>query len=309
MFLSQIAVLVSIMILLGSFRARSGYLELLAIAGIFFFRPMFSIVNSGQIMGFLLLPLAIAIRLFRNGKWFAGGLLLSILSLKPSIGFPLLLLTGLWLLFRKQWKAIWGMICGGLMLVLMGALVNTRWVLDYVKVSDNSFHRFFGLQPTLWGVVAKIVKTESRTLIIGFIGMVLIVAIEAYLFWRNRSKLEPFAVLANIVAATLLIAPYSWNYDQVLLAIPIIFLLISISIRYGNVWAAVFMIGVVGLAFGLVVVAYWVGHDVWTYLNSFVIWVFSLYFMRNNDLSKVIETRNFEQGISVTTAKASQVVK
>jgi len=309
MFLAQVAVLLSIIILLSFYPARSGYLELLAIAGIFFFRPMFSIVNSGQILGFLLLPLALSIRLFQEDKWFAGGLILSILCLKPSIGFPLLILTSIWLIFSKQWKGIWGMICGGLILVLVGALVNPQWVVDYISVSDNSFHRFLGLQPTLWGVVAKIVKIDNLTLTVGFICMVLIAVIEAYLFWRNRSKPEPFEAFTTIVPAALLIAPYSWNYDQVLLAVPILFLLISISIRYGTAWAAVFMFGIVALAFFLVVIAYGVGHDVWSYLNAFVIWVVSFYFMSKRDLLQVLETRNLEHGISVTTAKESRVVK
>ena len=46
MFFAQIAVLISIIILLSFYPARSGYLELLTIAGIFFFRPMFSVINS-----------------------------------------------------------------------------------------------------------------------------------------------------------------------------------------------------------------------------------------------------------------------
>ncbi len=254
MFLAQVAVLLSIIILLSFYPARSGYLELLAIAGIFFFRPMFSIVNSGQILG-------------------------------------------------------WGMTGGGLILVLVGALVNPQWVVDYISVSDNSFHRFLGLQPTLWGVVAKIVKIDNLTLTVGFICMVLIAAIEAYLFWKNRSKPEPFEAFTTIVPAALLIAPYSWNYDQVLLAVPILFLLISISIRNGTAWAAVFMFGIVALAFFLVVIAYGVGHDVWSYLNAFVIWVVSFYFMSKRDLLQALETRNLEHGISVTTAKESRVVK
>src|ERR1041385_6121500 len=139
MFLSQVAVLLSIMILLSFYPARSGYLELLAIAGIFFFRPMFSILNSGQILGLLLVPLALSIRLFQDGKWLAGGLILSILCLKPSIGFPLLILTGIWLVFSKQWRGIWGIGAGSLVLMLIGALVNPHWVMNYISVSDNSF--------------------------------------------------------------------------------------------------------------------------------------------------------------------------
>ena len=43
------------------------------------------------------------------------------------------------------------------------------------------------------------------------------------------------------------------------------------------------MFGIVALAFAMVTIAYMVGHDVWSSMNSFVIWVFSLYFVAKNN--------------------------
>jgi hypothetical protein len=279
MFFAQIALLASIIILLGFYPTRSGYFELLTITGIFFFRPSFSVINSGQILTPLLLLLSVSIWLFHHGYWFAGGSILSILSLKPSIGFPILILAGLWLLSRKQWRGILGMILGGLALVVFGAAVNSRWIIDYVNIGGNSFRKYYGMHPTFWGVIDRIFQIDSLSLVIGFLVVAVVLAVEAYLFWGNKSKLEAFDAFASILPAALLIAPYSWNYDQILLTIPIVFLLISISVRYGTGKAALFMFGVVALAFGMVTIAYFVEHDVWSVMNSLVVWVFSLYFV------------------------------
>lgn len=283
MFFAQIAVLISIIILLSFYPARSGYLELLAIAGIFFFRPMFSIINSGQILPFLLLPLAISIWLFHQHKSLAGGFILSILSLKPSFGFSILILTGIWLVFRKQWTGLWGMMAGGLVLWIIGALVNPRWIIDYLNVGENSFRINFGRQPTLWGAVDKIFVTDSVSLIIGMICVAIVLVMEIHLLWRDKSRIGSLNAFASIVPTALLVAPYSWNYDQVLLIVPIIFLLINISMRYRPGKAALFMLGIVVFAFAMVVVAYSVGHDVWSYLNSVAVWIFSLYFVAKKD--------------------------
>jgi len=279
MFCAQIAVLACIAILLEFYPERSGYFELLTITGVFFFRPMFSILHSGQILTLLLLLLSISIRLFHNHNWFFGGFILSMLSLKPSLGFPVLILSGLWLLSRTQWKGIWGMISGGFVLIFIGALVNYKWIVDYIKIGGNFLHKYYGIHPTLWGVVDKIFKIDRLSLTIGFVCVASVLVVEAYLFWRNKSDLAAFPAFATILPAALLIAPYAWNYDQILLTVPIVFILIAISIKHGNGKAALFMLGIVMLAFGMVAIAYLVGHDVWSFLNSFVVWMVSLYFV------------------------------
>ena len=108
-------------------------------------------------------------------------------------------------------------------------------------------------------------------------------AVEAYLFWRRQSNVDAFPAFASIVPAALLIAPYSWHHDQILLIVPIVFLLTIISIKHGTGKAALFMAGIVVLAFAMLTVAYSVGHDVWSFLNPFVVWIFSLYFVTKSN--------------------------
>lgn len=278
LFLGQVAILTSIVLLLQFYPERTGYFELLAITGIFFFRPMFSVFNSGQILPFLILFICLSIRMFHDEHWFRGGVFLSVLSLKPSIGFPMLVLAGFWLLFGKRWRGIAGLFAGGFVLLVIGMLVNDRWIFDYIGIGGNSFTKYYGMHPTLWGAVTQMVGRNASGLAITIICILLVVITQSYLFWRNKTSLVPFDAFATILPAALLVAPYSWNYDQVMLIIPIIVLLIHIASAYGNGKAILFMFGVVVLAMLLVTVAYAVRHDVWSVLNTFVIWLCSLYF-------------------------------
>jgi hypothetical protein len=282
-FVTQVAVLAAIMILLDLYPTRSGYLALLAITGIFLFRPMFSILNSGQILGLLLLLISLSIRLFTSGRWFWGGFVLAILTFKPSVGFPILLLVSVWLLSRKQWKGIWGLIAGGIGLFVVGALVNPRWPIDYINIGGYSFWKYYGVHPTLWGIVDTIFKIDRVSVAIGLVCVVAICAVEAYLFWKSKASIEAFPAFASIVPAALLVAPYLWHHDQILLTIPIVFLLSTISGRYGIGKAAFFMLAIVALAFAMVTIAYMLGQDVWSSMNSLVVWLAALYFLSRKD--------------------------
>jgi len=276
-FLAQVAILASIVILLSFYPARSGYIELAIVAGIFLFRPAFSVIVGGQILPFLLFFVTIAIFLLDQKKWFWGGFILSLLSVKPSIGIPLLALAGIWLLSLKQWMGILGMLVGGVALFLIGALVNPYWVVDYVNIGGDSFSKYFGMHPTLWGVVDKMLIVNSRSLVAGMILALTIFLVEAYFF--NKTYVGPFEAFAAILPAGLLIAPYSWAYDQILLTVPIVYLVMSISISRGSKVAVLFLFGIVALAVVLVSVAYLVDHDVWSVMTPFLLWIFVRYFI------------------------------
>ena len=283
-FLAQIAILASIAILLGFYPRRSGYIELAIVAGIFLFRPAFSVIVAGQILPFLLFFVTLAILLFDRKKWFWGGFILSLLSVKPSIGIPLLALAGIWLLSRKQWMGILGMLVGGIVLFLIGALVNPDWVIDYVNIGGDSFSKYFGMHPTLWGVVDKILVVNSRSMVAGILVSLTILLLEAYLFHKTQvGSLEAFAI---ILPAGLLIAPYSWAYDQILLMVPIVYIAMNISILQGTKVAVLFLFGIVALAVVLVSIAYLVDHDVWSVTTTFILWVLVRYFITKNERLK-----------------------
>ncbi|MCI0607467.1 MAG: hypothetical protein L0Z71_00195 [Anaerolineae bacterium] len=214
---------------------------------------------------------------------FWGGFALSLLALKPSIGLPILAFVGIWLLFRKQWSGILGIALGCVALLLIGVLVNPSWVIDYINIGGDSFSKYFGLHPTLWGAVDKIFIQDGRSLMAGAIICLVIFMVEVYVLNGKRFSREPLDAFASILPAGLLIAPYSWSYDQILLAVPLICLMSRIAPWQGDKIAVLFLFGIVALSIFLVLVAHAIHHDVWSFLNSFVVWIFVLRLIRRDD--------------------------
>ena len=289
LFFGQLIILISVLTLLTFYPARTGYLELFTIAGVFLFRPSFSVIFNGQILSLLLLLVCVSILLFRRQRWLWGGFALSLLSLKPSIGIPILAFAGIWLLAKKQWSGIFGIVLGCVALLLIGMLVDPNWVIDYMSVGGDSFSKYFGLHPTMWGVVDKIFIQDAKSVAAGAVVSLIIFLTEIYILSKRSLNNSPIEAFASILPAGLLIAPYSWSYDQILLAVPLVYLMIRIASSQGYRMAFLFLLGIVTLSIILVFVAYGLRHDVWSFLNSFIVWIFILVLTPRSDQSASIK--------------------
>ena len=289
LFFEQFIILISVLTLLSFYPARTGYFELFTIAGVFLFRPSFSVIFNGQILSLLLLLVCVSILLFHYQRWLLGGFALSLLSLKPSIGIPILAFAGIWLLAKKQWNGILGIALGCVALLLIGVLVDPNWVIDYLSVGGDSFSKYFGLHPTLWGVVDKVFVQNAKSLAAGAgVGLIIFLT-EVYVLSKRSLNNSPIEAFASILPAGLLIAPYSWSYDQILLAVPLVYLMIRIASAQGNRMAFLFLFGIVTLSISLVFVAHGLRHDVWSFLNSFIVWIFMLILIPRSDQSSSIK--------------------
>lgn len=281
MFFEQVAILTSILLLFTFYPRRSALWELLALVAVFLFRPTFIVIFGGQIAAGILFFITLAAYLFNREQWFYGGLVASLAILKPSLGAPFLILLGTWLLSKKQWSALAGIILGALLLYGIGALYNFHWALDYLNVGSYNFNKYYAMQVTLWSVAGLLFYNSGPwKLIIGLLAISMVLLLTVY-FLRNKNIAEtPFLVIAVLTATTLLVAPYSWNYEQILLAVPIIYILAAVAAAYGDWLAALCSLFIVGLAVVLVLIAYRLEHDVWSVLISVVVWVIVLFLSR-----------------------------
>lgn len=287
LFFSQLAILISIAILLKFYPTRTAYMDLLIVGGLFLFRPVFMTLEKGQSLPLLLLSICCAIYLLDRKKWFSGGLLLSLLALKPSLGVPVLALIGLWLLARKQWLGLLGMAAGGAALLLIGMLLNPQWLVDYVSIGEDSFSKYYGMHPTFWGAADKMLVANDRSIPVAVSIVLIVFAIQAWLFWKGNVEDDVLEAFSIILPAGLLIAPYSWAYDQLLLIIPIVYVMSRISLSSGNNLSLLFLSGAVGCAIVLVLISHQVLHDVWSFLNSLLIWIVTLHFAIRQPLYKI----------------------
>jgi hypothetical protein len=220
--LSILMILAALALLLKT-QATSGRLGIPLVIGIIFFRPTILTLFTGQISGWLLLLLAIIAWLWEKGQWEWGGLLLPLLMLKPNLGAPLVFLLGFWLLFQKRYKAILAMAMMGLILLCIGYLQNPHWVSAYWGIGNTKLAQTFGGSPTVWGLGALIGHNQTAlTLIIGSLaGLALLFGFFRAILRGGLAGLRPLSVLALSVTVTLLVTPYTWTYDQLLLIIPL----------------------------------------------------------------------------------------
>jgi hypothetical protein len=280
MLIGEIAILISIFILFTFYPKRSMLFELLVIASAFLFRPTFYVIFSGQVLTEILLFITLSTYLFSKEKWLYGGLIASLTILKPSLGVPFLILIGIWLILKKRWAAITGIASGGLLLWGVGTLYNSHWVMDFLTIGRYSFDKYYGMQTTVWGVAGLILKASKWKVATGIVGVCVVLAITGYFVMDKKVKDNPFRIIATLIPAILLIAPYSWNYEQILLIIPIVYILIILSSSHGEMKATLFSLSMISFAIIMVLIANTQGHDVWSILVSGVIWTLMLFVPR-----------------------------
>ncbi len=221
--LTQLMILASLVMLLNpgnDLRTKLFFIPLLA--GTVLFRPTLLTLTQGQVSGLFLFALAWIAFLWQKGKWFWGGFLLGFLALKPNLGLLIILLAAIWLCLQKRASAIFGTLASGIFLLVAGLIDNPGWVVQYWHVGGNKLAETFGDSPTVWGLGALIShNAPTATLIIGGLAGLLIL----FGFFRASlyagAALAPLSILALAVTVTLLITPYTWTYDQLLLLLPI----------------------------------------------------------------------------------------
>ncbi|MBI9049052.1 MAG: DUF2029 domain-containing protein [Anaerolineaceae bacterium] len=187
------------------------------------FRPTISVLFGGQIGAFLLFILTIVVVLWNKEKWFYGGMLLTIIALKPNIGVPIVCYTLFWLLLRKKGYGILGISLSGLLLLTLGFLRNVNWLSEYWEIGNAKIEHIFGYAPTIWGAFAYLTNYNwERALNWGGITVLIFILVTLVFILKNASNIAPEWMFSIAIASSLLVTPSNWPYDQVILILPII---------------------------------------------------------------------------------------
>jgi len=216
-------------ILTFSSHHRSKLLFIPLLAGIVLFRPTILTLIQGQVSAVLLAVLVVIALLWDRQKWFAGGVLLGFLVLKPNLGVIIIALLGFWLLLHSHWKAVIGVAASSLVLMVAGLAYNSNWIIEYWSIGSHKLVHTFGGSPTVWGLGALICH-RNTVCMLGFGGIATILLVLGFLWLVISLKnLNPVTIIALVVTLTLLCAPYTWTYDQVLLVIPLTLVALAID--------------------------------------------------------------------------------
>lgn len=246
--LSWIALGAAVLVLLSLYQDTEAIAHYLlpVLAGAFLFRPFWAALANGQMSAFLLLDLAGAAWLWKHDRWLAGGMLLSLLALKPQLGGPLLITVLLWLVLRRRWSALAGIVAGGLALDALGFLADPGWIGKFLSIGSGKFSSTFGFSPTVWGLAAWLTGFRpSLGIPLGSLAALLVVALVA---WSLSKTHDPALALSGMVVLALLITPYLWSYDQTLLLLPIAVCTLALLDRMPYLLGALLPLGMASLA-------------------------------------------------------------
>ena len=257
-FLSEALILISSLLLLRTTNFRqSKHLLLPIILANIIFRPTTTTLLGGQFSALFLFIATIAAILWHREKWFWGGATLALLTLKPSLGFPILLIAAPWLFARKKYPAFAGIASTGLFLLIIGLIKDPLWISKYIHILTTKLENEFGTSPTIWGFSAMACNFEQGcTAWLGGIALVIFLLLNAWLLskWQFSS---PILALGHLISISLLSTLYLWPYDHLLLTISIVFsmgILLQKRVHYLKVSLIFLLISIASIFFRVITI-------------------------------------------------------
>ncbi|NWG33675.1 MAG: DUF2029 domain-containing protein [Chloroflexi bacterium] len=221
----------------------NGRARLLAFPLALFFLPTLGALSVGQYDFPVLLGIALLIHSLRNGNASRIALGVVLLTFKPHIGGLVLLSVLGWLWFhggRLGRRAMRSIVVAGFALFVVSLIADPLWFVNYPKMLFD--YRGEG-NVTSCSECASVPVLVSRWWFDGSLrqasGIALgLLVILAALLWTARKRLvqSPEILVVSVLLVTLLVSPYLYNYDFILLLVP--FAALGASSRMDKIVAA-----------------------------------------------------------------------
>lgn len=265
--LTELMILLSVALLLRSAPGSLHRYVLLPLSlGIILFRPAALTIVGGQLSGLLLLVISAIIFFWEQKKWTQGAALLAVLALKPNLGVPIIGLLSIYLVVRKQLPALAAVALSGAALAAAGLIHDPHWVIEFLQIGNAKVSQTFGYSPTVWGLSALACRRDLPCTI-GYgavIGLLFLLGCWRLVLLR-RDVWSPSLVVSFATIITLLLTPYTWPYDQLLLIVPITTLMMRLSNEGFRPFllAALFFVSLDLFALALSVVGAQVHLEIW----------------------------------------------
>lgn len=206
------------------------------ILGLALFRPVLTTIRNGQLGGFYLLIIVAVLFYAEKKKWIIVGLLSALLYIKPTLGLPIVGLFFIWFFKNNGIKGILANLLAAGGVLIISVIHQPGWINSFFSIGIRKGSDVFMITPTIWGVTGQLCSMNSGcTEIAGAILFILIAIIGMTIFWRYSKRMNIWLAGSAAILIALLITPYLWAYDQVLLILPILYIsntLVRIKARY-----------------------------------------------------------------------------
>jgi hypothetical protein len=207
--------------------AWSPRLRLITFPLALFFLPVLGALSVGQYGFPVLLGIAMLIDSLRKENVALTTLGVVLLTFKPHIGALILLSALIHLILRGDnfgRRALRSILIAGVLLFIIGFIADPAWPVTYPKMLLNYQNEG---NVTACSECASLSVWLSRWLFDGSLAKaaaiaVLLLIVLVLLFSLNRNALwkSPALLLTSTLVVTLLVSPYLYNYDFILLLVP-----------------------------------------------------------------------------------------
>ncbi len=235
------------------------------LSGVALFRPTILTLVNGQLSGMLLLIITAVIYLWEKEKWAQGAALLATLALKPNLGVPVIGLLSIYLILQKRISSLVALMISGVLLVLVGLVQNSDWMIEFWSAGNAKVSQTFWFTPTIWGASAFLCNYNSScTFGYGIFLSFLFLTGCLYLFVKKRNISSPSLAASLATVITLLLTPHTWPYDQLLLVIPIVTIMMLLAKDgYSYLPVALLFLAIDVLAFVLLGISGMIQMEIW----------------------------------------------
>lgn len=228
---SQVMIVISIYLIAlemkWNFTLQAGFWWAL---GVLIFLPVILNLVMGQVSALILLVLTVTAVLWDRNHWFAGGLGLGLTIIKPQAVVLVVLGLGVWLVVKKRWDALCGMLMAFGASVLAGFLLFPNFVFDWWSSATSKVGGVGDRMPTLWGTMADVFGVSPLTISGALLltAVLVLATLRLTMRWREQKAI---VVMSMLILPSLVVTPYLWNYDQILVLVPLFTALIMLSRR------------------------------------------------------------------------------
>jgi hypothetical protein len=195
------------------------------LCGVYLNRAVLTTLRNGQLGASLLILLVVSLWLLSKRKDLWAGIGLAILLLKPTIGLPVVGLIVIFLVLKKRYRPIFYILITSVILIGISLIVQPGWVRSFLLLGSSKGGVVAAYTPTWWGIAGAICqRSVPCSTLLGAIGSVLLGICAMILLVRYHKIWDIWQAGACMTCFAILLTPYLWAYDQILLLYPVVWI-------------------------------------------------------------------------------------
>jgi hypothetical protein len=250
--------------------------------------PVFATISFGENSLLSLFILCLTYWCWRKENRLLAGLVISLLLFKPQLTFGVALL---WLLeWRRDWKALFGLLIGGLTLAGLCFWLLPEASRAYIDLARNTLSgMIYQDQFPLWHLHSlrgfwNLLFPGQKWIVEGLSLALSAAGIATFIFFWHKHRNESKLLFAGAICLTIWITPHAMIYDWSILLIPaILFWQARLDLQdlwkplYAVMWIATFLSGILTYAQLLILpvaiqmsipLLFWVYWEIYKNLNK-----------------------------------------